>query len=176
MTNTEKGQKSEAKVAAWLKRFGYAVSQTPYGCPFDLLVNGWQCEVKHATPSEEGKWKFNIHRHGELNESFVDFYIFSLDGVPFSKQSVYVLKKAPMGVKTIEMSFRTLMMEHAEGLDTPTMLQNPKPNAPLKFAGPNGLAVRMFGWQPTAVLPGEDAELPSDPDYTVCKSADSPEL
>jgi hypothetical protein len=113
MTSTEKGRRAETYVRNWLVSKGLEVSLTNGG-PYDMVVNGWRCEVKMAPMNSKGKWTFNIHRHGKLNELEVDYYIFSLENVPYCKASIYLIKKAPMSCATFEVSVRSLIVRYSE--------------------------------------------------------------
>src|SRR5262249_50773732 len=86
---------------------------------FDLLVdNKHRVEVKCGLPSAiDGlpTWRFNIHRHGVLNEE-TDFYILRLERVPYSKRPVHLLFQAPLRVKVVTVSLRSLLMFHSQGV------------------------------------------------------------
>lgn len=114
--------KSSASKSKWGKAetsFYMLVRQTrkihkmPYSCTFDFLVDGWRVEFKHGEPQSRAskttpQWKFNIHRHGKLNEQ-CDFYVLCLAGAPYSAKPIYLLYRAPVGTTTIRISMTTLM-------------------------------------------------------------------
>lgn len=82
----------------------------PHPCPFDLLVDRrWKCEVKVSQPNGTLEWKFNIHRHGQLNEDAVDLYIFRFEGVPTSKKAIHLLLPSPIGITTLAFTLRSLI-------------------------------------------------------------------
>ncbi len=127
MTNTEKGRSGEKSVVAWLRSKGMKASLTKYAQPYDMLVNGWRCEVKTATMNSDGVWLFNIHRHGKLNEAEVDFYILVLEGVPFCKAAIYIIKKAPISSPTVSISVRSLIIKHSMDVHNISgLIQKPK--------------------------------------------------
>lgn len=84
----------------------------PYNSSFDLLVDGkWRCEVKTSRPTnrkQHRSWFVNFHRHGKLSES-VDLYIVRLEEVPEHKYAIHMLIKAPVGIKTMAFSMRSLI-------------------------------------------------------------------
>jgi|SRR5882762_716138 len=128
MTNTEKGKRAETYVCSWLKTQGLEVTMMGYTSPYDLLVNGWRCEVKMAPMKPNGKWNFNIHRHGKVNELEVDFYIFVLEDVPYCKASIYLIKKAPLSCPTVEISVRSLIVRHSQDVhNVKPLLEKPPP-------------------------------------------------
>lgn len=51
-------------------------------------------------------WRFNLHRHNKLDESQVDYYVLSFEGVPGFSQGIYGLFKAPLGVKSPSFSLK----------------------------------------------------------------------
>lgn len=114
------GRKAETKVATLLGKMGCSVKACSYDHPFDLMVNGRRVEVKAAMPSlREGKyqytvWHFNLHRHGVLSESLVDFYVLRLDGVPDFKAAIHLVIPAPVKRKTISITLRSLIMKYAQ--------------------------------------------------------------
>jgi len=112
--NTEKGRESVYAVAAWLEAHGFKVKRLPTSgpndLPYDLLVNGEKrVEVKVCFRRDDGNWKFNIHRHGILDESNVDVYVLRLEGVPDFKAALHLIIPAPLGSMTIAISLRSLI-------------------------------------------------------------------
>lgn len=129
MTSAQKGKDGEKIVESWLKFKGLSVSRSKYNSPYDLLVNGWRCEVKTASLNEEkGVWFFNIHRHGKINELEVDFYIFALQGVPYCEAQIYIIKKAPLEFSTFSASVRSLITQHSpDVMNVEPLLATPPP-------------------------------------------------
>lgn len=110
-TTTAKRYRSRAyyngfiRVRAWLQMAGYPIITSPYNSPYDALCNGKRLEIKisQLRNSRQGwHWKFNIHRHGKLDESEVDAYILRLEKVPFAKRrAIHLLLQAPLNKLTI---------------------------------------------------------------------------
>jgi hypothetical protein len=71
-------------------------------------IGGLHIEVK-ASVFSRGKWVFNVHRHGILTESGVDYYMIGLTGGPLGKARSWLTLSAPIGVKSVALSFRTLL-------------------------------------------------------------------
>ncbi len=123
MTPQERGRLAEDQVRQILYAHGRTVKQCGYRESFDMLVDGrWRVEVKTAGPqpqpvgAHQPIWKFNIHRHGKVEETHVDLYILRLE-VPFCRAAVYLLFRAPIKRPTITISFRSLLNgrgEHAQ--------------------------------------------------------------
>jgi hypothetical protein len=98
----KKSRESEKDVARLFLHYGHAVEPQGYKSPFDILVNKTlRVEVKTASRCKDGKWRFSIHRAGELKED-CDCYVFQFLGVPGSKNAVYAMFRSPFGVKTRE--------------------------------------------------------------------------
>jgi hypothetical protein len=115
MTNTRFGQNGQRNVAAWLTmRHGRSVEMMPYICPFDLLVDGYtRVEVKIAKFNGKS-WDFNIHRHGKVNEKFVDAYILRMENVPGFKAAIHLIIQSPLNTQTVHISFRSLITRYAK--------------------------------------------------------------
>lgn len=106
------GDKGMRNVASVLRAHGHEVLFAGYYSPFDLMLNGhMRAEIKTASLNGLGKWKFNIHRHGKLNED-TDIYILRLEKVPFSKKATHLLFWAPIGVSTLEIQPFNLMTKY----------------------------------------------------------------
>lgn len=114
----ERGFHGEYEIQRALKFKGVWVKKMHYACDFDLLVDrGYKVEVKTAGMQMKcggvPVWKFNIQRHGALREK-CDFYIFRLEGVPFSKAAIHLLLSAPLGRKTVLISMRSLITKYSK--------------------------------------------------------------
>jgi hypothetical protein len=120
------GKKAEVRTAAKLRGFGFSVKQMPQRSPFDLLVQGKRIEVKHALPTSAGRWHVNLHRRNVLNESEVDAYVFLLDGIPGNNSApIYLVAPAPLGKKTMDFSFMTLVRTYRNWVDSWTTIGEP---------------------------------------------------
>lgn len=130
----EAGIDAEIRVAQRLALFGYSAKRMPYNSPFDLLVNNsLRVEVKYARPSDGWLWRINFHRHGELDETNVDFYVVMLDGIPgFAKKAMFLVFPAPAAVKSMTFTFATLLRKHHRHIDN------------WKLFGPPPLKVQHF--------------------------------
>ena len=116
MTPQELGLSAEYYIRCLLVAHGRKVKLQRRREPFDMLVDGrWRVEVKAAQSQRQGTgghqpvWKFNIHRHGKVEETDTDLYILRLENVPFCRYAVYLLFKAPVKAPTITISFRSLL-------------------------------------------------------------------
>ena len=114
--HAEKSFCAENKLASIFAAHGHQVQRIKRRQDGDLLVDGkFKIEVKCAE-AQHGKdevvWKFNIHRHGILNE-VSDYYVFQFLGVPGSKSALYAAFKAPLGVLTLQFSLRKMIRELA---------------------------------------------------------------
>ncbi len=107
--------RDELAVCSWLQRRGLRPERSGYGDPHDIICRktGMRVEVKSAKLSH-GFWKFNIHRHGKLNESQVDAYILRLNGIPFSKNAIHLILPSPLRRYTINISLRSLLTIYAK--------------------------------------------------------------
>lgn len=77
----------------------------------DMIANDARIEAKYTTLNREGEWRFNIHRHGILDESGVDVYVFCLDGVP-GGNPLYLVLPAPIGSPTMVFSVHSLVKKY----------------------------------------------------------------
>lgn len=101
------GGKGEAGVASWLRRtVGQPTRMRPHS-PYDMTINGWKIEAKCGNFSK-GRWNISIHRHGKLKET-ADFYVFRLLGCPYWKTALHLVVPAPLKVKTVVLTPRTLI-------------------------------------------------------------------
>lgn len=117
MRKQDIGLRAEQRVA-WLLKYFYKrdVVRCAYGSPYDLMVDGLRVEVKCAAPQKDRadalKWKFNIHRHGVLDEKQTDLYILRIEGLPYSKAAIHMALKAPIGQFTLEVPIRGLFNQN----------------------------------------------------------------
>ena len=103
------------RVQGWLKGRGITCTVAPYICPYDLVSGRLRIEVKVAPAiKRRGRrtWTFNIHRHGKLQEAQVDFYVLRMEGVE-SKNALHLVVPAPIGVKVISITLRSLIITWA---------------------------------------------------------------
>jgi len=122
----ETGRQGESKVKSWLARHGIATRRLPYKSAYDLeTTTGIRMEVKTASYTafstkkqrHQGQWKFNIHRHGLLDEWNVDYYILLLGPDPYrvlGKALLTVVIPAPLGRKVLLVTPRTLFTHWAQ--------------------------------------------------------------
>lgn len=107
------GHIGEARVAAYLASFGMKVDRNiPPGSGYDMMINNaYRAEIKTARSHDPYNpvWAINFHRHGKLDESNVDLYIIRLDGVSFMTAGIYLLFRAPVGIKTLRLTARSLL-------------------------------------------------------------------
>lgn len=100
---------------------GVRVQTALYKDKYDLLLNGRiRIEVKTGKPrwvKGVPTWCFNIHRHGVLDESAVDFYVLRLEGVPYFRNAIHLLRKAPIGAKSVVVSLGSLLAGNNEARD-----------------------------------------------------------
>lgn len=69
----------------------------------------------------------NIHRHGIVDESQVDFYVFRLDGQPvyfFGKAAIYLIIPAPLNMKTAVISPRSLLNHWSKFCDRVDLIRD----------------------------------------------------
>ena len=107
MTKPLSGISEQHRIIEWLKVQlpSACVTSAHYNSPFDVVVNGKRVEIKVSTFHEDkGGWFFNIHRHGKIDESNVDFYLLCLK----SQTDIFVLRPSPTGKLTILISKRSL--------------------------------------------------------------------
>lgn len=103
------GVVSEKKVEAWLRGHGLRVERRQYNSPHDMLVNGKRVEIKTARKRLDGVWAVNIHRHGKVDETGTDFYIFRLERIPGFKYAIHLVVPSPVATPTINFSLRSLL-------------------------------------------------------------------
>lgn len=83
-----------------------------------LIIDGARVEVKFASSSADGRWHINIHRHGAVDESGVDAYLFVLRGVPGNtRMPLYLVFRAPLERATMAFSFSSLLHVYQENCD-----------------------------------------------------------
>ena len=160
--------KAQSKVYFWLYN-NLPVKRAGYCAPYDFYTpNGTHIEAKWSPFSvvnelvggPQKAWKFSIQRHGELNESVVDFYVFRLDVTSELKpigisRPIYLVVRSPIGTHTITITAKDLLtgrwahcvdnwraieaFDKAKGdnLDTSTMLAPARPPL-LKVTAPRG--------------------------------------
>jgi hypothetical protein len=113
----QESHEAEDKVYDLLRSNGIKVIRSNYKSPYDYLYEGKRIELKHSkgTMRLDGHtiWKFNIHRHGVLDESQVDFYIFRLENVPEFSYAIHLVIPAPLGSATLEITLRSLITQYA---------------------------------------------------------------
>ena len=103
---------------AWLRSKGFVPARMPYHSPFEFLVNNKRVVVKEANrASNQMHWRLNIHRHGKVDESEVDVYLFRLLDVPGFSSSVYLMMPAPIGAPSVTISLRSLIQRYAKYVD-----------------------------------------------------------
>lgn len=108
------GSLAEQQVARILTDHGRSVKRQKQHSPFDLLVdNQFRVEVKAARIQGCGRFTANLHRHTELSEDSVDFYVIRLVGIPHCGKSLHLLLRAPVGTKTVQFSLRGLVSHGA---------------------------------------------------------------
>lgn len=110
---------------------------------WDILVDGrWHIEVKTAGRRDirgVPGWVFNIHRHGVLDESKVDFYVLRLEEVPYSKYAIHLLLPSPLKQLTLLVTFRKFLNgfgQYAEAFhkfcktgENPFLARHPRPES-----------------------------------------------
>lgn len=82
-----------------------------YNAAYDLVAGNVRIEVK-AAPLKNKKWRFNIHRHGVVDERDVDVYVLVLEGL--MKYRLYCVIPAPLNTPTLEISLRGLFGKFAK--------------------------------------------------------------
>ena len=116
------GSLAEKHVGLLLRGRGFKTVRAPYLSPFDLVVDGARIEVKCANPSSQNSWKVNIHRHGVLKEERVDGYVIRLYKVPLTKKPLNLVFRAPLGVLTMNFSYKSLIAEYSSAIDNWALL------------------------------------------------------
>lgn len=110
------GVSVELEAVRWLVKFIPDASQAPFRAKYDILANGKRIEAKQSEFGSGRKqaWFFNIHRHGVVEESQVDFYILRLEAAPIFKAAIHLVLPAPIGRPTIVISLRSLLVRYGK--------------------------------------------------------------
>lgn len=83
-----------------------------------LIVDGARVEIRCAAMGADGKWRVNIHRHGEVDERGVDAYLFMLLNVPGNASlPLYVVLRAPVERLAYQFSFSSLMRRYKGAIE-----------------------------------------------------------
>src|SRR5690349_2155050 len=111
-TNVQQSQKAENAFASVCRGWGIEVQTRPYKSVYDFLLNGSvRVEFKSAFPQNKDSlpiWKFNLHRHGVLQEA-CDYYVLRLEDVPYSRQGIYLLMKSPVRRLVVTITVKSLL-------------------------------------------------------------------
>jgi hypothetical protein len=130
--------KASIKVRAWLNAHGIKAYAAGYHDAFDFRTEyGDNVEVKWCALIKsakgrvaEWKWQFNIHRHGVLDESQVDFYVLRCEPGPakefLGENAFHLVIPAPLGVKVMVITPRSLLTRHAKFYNGVGQLKNGK--------------------------------------------------
>src|SRR5690349_10198844 len=111
-------QRSEYLVAAQIQKRCKSIKKVQrvgsYSHPFDVTADGVRVEVKDSEidPNKQ-LWRFNLHRHGALDESQTDCYVLCLRGLAKCAR-LFVILPAPQNKKTIQISLRGLFNKYAK--------------------------------------------------------------
>lgn len=108
--------KQERAAIEAMKRYGLNPIIEPFNCPWDVTCNGKRVELKAASFTKNF-WRFNVHRHGRMNESPVDFYVFRLEAAPailLGKAAIHLVLPAPLETPTVAISPRSLLTRYAK--------------------------------------------------------------
>ena len=112
------GYTSERLVMCLLRAAGRKVKRMHSLDKFDLLVDDkTRIEVKGVDCSGDPKrkWPVNIHRHGIVNESDVDYYIIRLCNLDIlGTYGIYLMFKAPVETSSFLISLRSLLTIHSD--------------------------------------------------------------
>jgi hypothetical protein len=102
----------EQRTFTVLQRRGLNPVRESYHCPWDMTCGEARVELKGSKFSKGG-WAFNIHRHNELDESQVDFYVLHFTDVPemISRNDIFLVMRAPLGVYTLSITPRLLLLK-----------------------------------------------------------------
>jgi hypothetical protein len=71
-------------------------------------------EVKYAGNNGRGldsRWNVNVHRHNDLNEDGVDWYVVVLEGI--TRFNTFVILPTPLRRPTLVFSLRSLLNKHS---------------------------------------------------------------
>ena len=84
----------------------------------ELIVNGARVAVKIASPSSKRVWGVNIHRHGKLNESGIDCYLFALlNAAQNASWPLYLVLRAPAERSTYKFTFSSLVRLYGRNIE-----------------------------------------------------------
>jgi hypothetical protein len=131
---TKDWYKAQGVVRSWLLvSHNLKVIAADYYAPFDLFTpRGTRIEVKFSPfrmhkgenlrNGKQPRWFFNIHRHNNLEESNVDFYVLvcqpnDLTSAVGMDINIYLVVPAPIGRSTLGISMRTLLMKYGPFVD-----------------------------------------------------------
>jgi hypothetical protein len=112
--HSRKGASAETNVMQIFRSAGHEVEKLKQA-DGDFRAGDMVIEVKCAERRFDGGvpcWKFNIHRHGALNEH-CDYYVLQFDKVPYHRNSIHAAFKAPLGKLTLDFSLRKMISELA---------------------------------------------------------------
>lgn len=99
----------ERAVLQWLRNYLPTAKPAKFHDSFDIFYGDRRIEVKASEFNGEC-WRFNIHRHGVINETGIYAYIFRLDNVPgFIPCAIHLVIPAPIRRSTIAISMRSLL-------------------------------------------------------------------
>jgi hypothetical protein len=125
-TQQKEWYKAQLSVAAWLRGQGIHCNLAGYYDPYDILCGTQRIEVKwasffrwtqHGRKHERRGWRFNIHRHGSLNETRVDLYVLRCEpgeaASILGTSSFHLVFRAPLNRKTIDITPRSLLTRYA---------------------------------------------------------------
>lgn len=121
----------EDAIAAFLRRWKITFKRNGYYHHWDATTDtGARLEFKASTWSyETGQWSFNIHRHGKLDESQVDFYVLRLESTGIAKAflgqaAIHLVIPAPIGTPTIFITPRSLLTRYAKYFNQVEQIRN----------------------------------------------------
>jgi hypothetical protein len=121
------GKAGEQVVARMLSMQGFHHLYWPNDKSCDLLVEKTtRVEIKTARRGSGGTWRVNVHRHGRLQESGVDAYIFLLEDVPLTDgdpEPVYLVFPAPVRRSNYQFSLRSLLKKYHFNANNWTLLR-----------------------------------------------------
>lgn len=102
------GGRGELRVREFLKKRGLTPILLRHDSPWDIECGGVRIDVKTSRWDQSGGWNFTIHHGGALRE-VCDCYIFRLEKSPWSKCAIHLIVPAPVGVKGVHISMRSLL-------------------------------------------------------------------
>jgi hypothetical protein len=112
MTAVEIGANGCTAIANELRAFGRYVRQMSYRSYYDLYVDGFHVEAKFANANPYN-WAVGIARMRQLKEAGIDYYAVRLASPSLEGGFIHLLFKAPVRIKTIFFSGRTLHKKYA---------------------------------------------------------------